>query len=60
MTLTVIGIAGTPDVLEALLAGCAETKNPKIVQMSVSCLHRLIAAGAISQVNRMHVDDPWT
>lgn len=44
------GIMQAEDILEAFVLGAAEVKQPKIVQIAVACIYRLIDNGAIVAV----------
>lgn len=43
-------VSKTTDILQTFLQGAQETKQPRIVQLSVACLHRLIDTNAIDKV----------
>ena len=45
-----LGIARAGDILNAFLVGLEEIKMPKIVQLSVGCIYRLIENDAVDPV----------
>lgn len=45
-----LGIARAGDILNAFLVGLEETKQPRIVQISIGCIYRLIENDAIDPV----------
>lgn len=48
--LTLTAIAHNDDILGAFINACAEIKAPKLVQLSVACMHKLIDNGAVAPV----------
>jgi hypothetical protein len=49
------GIVESSDILEAFLMGCNELKAPKIIQICMAALHRLIDNAAVNEVG--HTDN---
>lgn len=47
-----VGIARADDIIHVFLVGCDETKHPRVIQLCVTCILRLIDNAAVSPVSR--------